>query len=367
MSSYVPLTRRPSTRPPAPTSAQRRRSPERVLLKESRGSILQAKLTVGGSTDPLEREADAVADQVVRDTSVDVPAPAALSPAPGLQRSCLACGRRDGEENELQRSCAACSEADDARLARREAARGSGAPPKVMRAPHSAADVSGASHDGASSPERTPRSNDAIEAAPDLELEIAAVRRSGGSPLDPSARASFEPRFGRDLSNVRIHDDAAGADLARRLHARAFTVGNDLFSAPGALRSRSQAGRWLLAHELTHVVQQSSIPGRQAPSLVQRAALTAPAPESAAPASASPPAPDRFASCDAKYRDLFEQAFTLAEPAAARAHERSNKALGAENRQDSEAKDVAATREAFSLFFGDAALRDEPRRSAALT
>jgi hypothetical protein len=68
----------------------------------------------------------------------------------------------------------------------------------------------------------------------------------------------MEGCFGVDLSAVRIHTDGAAAALNRAVRAEAFTTGTDVFFAPGRYDPSSSAGRGLLAHELTHVVQQSS-------------------------------------------------------------------------------------------------------------
>lgn len=91
--------------------------------------------------------------------------------------------------------------------------------------------------------------------------------QTGGSPLKDSSRAFFEPRFGRDFSGVRIHQDARSATAASSLNARAFTVGDNIYFGQGEYASETAAGRKLLAHELTHVVQQ-----RQgiAPAVIQR-------------------------------------------------------------------------------------------------
>jgi hypothetical protein len=90
---------------------------------------------------------------------------------------------------------------------------------------------------------------------PDVESGICSLQ-TGGEPLAESARAFFEPRFGRDLSDVRVHTDARAAHVARSVHARAFTLGSNVAFAQGEYAPRSPDGRELLAHELTHVVQQ---------------------------------------------------------------------------------------------------------------
>jgi hypothetical protein len=89
------------------------------------------------------------------------------------------------------------------------------------------------------------------------ELSILSLK-GAGSPLPSSERSFFEPRFGRDFSRVRLHADGQADSMAKSIQARAFTVGRDIFFGQGEYRSGSSEGRDLLAHELTHVVQQAS-------------------------------------------------------------------------------------------------------------
>ena len=89
---------------------------------------------------------------------------------------------------------------------------------------------------------------------------MTEVLGSPGHALDASSRAYFEPRFGRDLAGVRIHSDARAAASARSVNALAYTSGQHIAFAAGAYAPTSAAGRRLLAHELTHTVQQSSAP-----------------------------------------------------------------------------------------------------------
>lgn len=83
------------------------------------------------------------------------------------------------------------------------------------------------------------------------------VLRSPGHPLDAGTRSFMEPRFGHDFSGVRIHSDEHAAESARSVNARAYTVGQDVVFGAGQYAPGSMAGKRLLAHELTHVVQQS--------------------------------------------------------------------------------------------------------------
>lgn len=79
---------------------------------------------------------------------------------------------------------------------------------------------------------------------------------TGGSPLPKETRAEMEGVFGTDFGNVRIHDDAQAARMNQGLNAKAFTHGSDIYFNQGAYRPFSRSGKHLLAHELTHVVQQ---------------------------------------------------------------------------------------------------------------
>ena len=88
---------------------------------------------------------------------------------------------------------------------------------------------------------------------------VHEVLRSPGQPLDTDTRAFMEPRFGHDFSHVRVHTDARAAESARAVNALAYTVGRDVIFAAGQYMPGVSAGRGLLAHELTHVVQQRSV------------------------------------------------------------------------------------------------------------
>jgi hypothetical protein len=187
-----------------------RRTPEvRHIL---RAPQLQTKLKIGAVDDPAEREADRVADQVMRMPARDFvgegPPPArpgtAISPVrlTGIQRMCPAC------EHEAQRK-----------------------------------ENGGAGREGGS-------------AAPETEARVAAL--GSGAPLPASERTFFEPRFGRSLANVRVHSGGAADEAARAVNARAFTLGDDITFAAGELRPGTLDGRRLIAHELTHTLQQGA-------------------------------------------------------------------------------------------------------------
>ncbi len=97
----------------------------------------------------------------------------------------------------------------------------------------------------------------------------AAQPAAGGQPLSAELRQFMEPRFGADFSAVRLHTDARAAQLNQQLQARAFTVGNQIHFAAGQFSPETGEGRELIAHELTHTIQQGA--ARQTPPL-QRSA-----------------------------------------------------------------------------------------------
>lgn len=189
--------------------------------------FVQTKLTIGQPGDRYEQEADRVADQVMR---MSDPMRTAVTPVRQLsiQRLCPEC------EEELQRQPQK-SEEDDEKKKRLQM--------KPISAPNR-------------------------DESPDLEARITSLKQSGGRPLSASERAFLEPRFGQDFSRVRIHSDAQAAEMAQAVNARAFTVGRDVVFGAGQYQPSAPEGKRLLAHELTHVVQQSgqvSLPPTNSP------------------------------------------------------------------------------------------------------
>jgi len=105
---------------------------------------------------------------------------------------------------------------------------------------------------------------------PTIASQIASYVHSlqgSGQPIPQNIRAFFEPRFGADLGQVRLHTDSTAALLAGLLNAKAFTVGRDILFGEGAYSPDTPAGRSLLAHELVHTIQQQG--GRSRPSAVK--------------------------------------------------------------------------------------------------
>jgi hypothetical protein len=96
---------------------------------------------------------------------------------------------------------------------------------------------------------------------PEMVQEVLQ-RKGSGAPLPDAARAPLEQHFGANLGDVRVHDGDDAAALNREVEAEAFTVGNDVFFAEGKYAPHSVEGRALLAHELTHVGQQTGFGGQ---------------------------------------------------------------------------------------------------------
>jgi uncharacterized protein DUF4157 len=186
-----------------------------------------SSIRIGPHDDDFEREADAVADRVMRMPSGEASLRAA---APALQRKCAACEEEDDEQV----------------LQTKRASAGSESPGAV--------------------------------AAPVATTHVRAALDTPGHPLTPDTRAFFEPRFGADFSDVRLHSDAQAHQSAREVNARAFTVGRDIVFGRGEFSPDTSDGRRLIAHELAHVVQQS---GPASSSRLQRqGAPTPPCPQS---------------------------------------------------------------------------------------
>jgi hypothetical protein len=127
--------------------------------------------------------------------------------------------------------------------------------------------------------------------SPDFESRINRLE-GGGEPLPKSVRTFFEPRFGHDFSQVRVHANVEAANMAQSVNARAFTVGSDVVFGAGRFAPKAPEGQKLLAHELSHVVQQGGVRvGRRA---LQCAPEQPPVPLEEAEAKRIPPA-DRHA------------------------------------------------------------------------
>lgn len=205
---------------------------------------IQTKLTLGPVGDRYEQEADSVAKQVVQ----QVNAPSAGQQAnPSVQRQ----APPEEEEKVAMKPLAetihraAAPEEEEMAQAKRVANRiqRQGAPEEEEMAQAKPA---------------IQRTSSAEGGEVDGNIESAIQRaRGNGSPLGEGVRAPMESAFGADFGGVNIHTGKEADSLNQSLQARAFTTGKDIFFRQGEYNPESSGGKELLAHELTHVVQQT--------------------------------------------------------------------------------------------------------------
>ena len=162
--------------------------------------ILQHKLEIGQPNDPYEKEADRVADQVMR------------MPEPEIQRKCGSCE----QEEKIQQK------------------------PLVQRSVATGGNKS---------------------VSPGISSKIASTRGSGSS-LPKATQQEMGSKIGADFSGVKIHTDNTAVQLSQDLGAKAFTVGNDIYFNKGQYNPTSGDGKRLMAHELVHTVQQTTTKGK---------------------------------------------------------------------------------------------------------
>ena len=232
---------RPAGRPAATPGAAAQPKPAAAaggLAPGATPAYLQAKLAVSQPRDAAEQEADQTARALVQD----------------LQPGAVPQPLQAGAPTRLFRQ--ARPAAPVANVVQTPAAQNS--PAKTPTAQTSAA----------TPPPAQPR-----DAPAAVEQQVADRRaRSAGQAMPPALQHSLGQRLGADLSAVRLHNDADAAALCAQMQARAFTVGSDIYFAAGAYDPTSAAGVELIAHELTHVLQQgaaATVPA-DAPQALQR-------------------------------------------------------------------------------------------------
>jgi len=243
---------------------------QRLLVSRA----VQAKLTVNPPDDQYEREADRVAEAVARAPDIPVQRqeeeeeelyakPASDAPRLAVQR------QEQEEEEELYAKPAS----DAPRLAVQRQEQEEEEEEELYAKPASDAPRLAVQRQEEEEEEEVyakPAGGRRPVASADLESRVAA-QRGRGRPLGKSARASLEPRLAIDLGDVRIHADAEADELSQQLDARAFTTGTDVFFRSGDYQPGTTEGQKLLAHELTHVAQQSE--GTPAPAARNTAPL----------------------------------------------------------------------------------------------
>jgi hypothetical protein len=200
----------------------------------SRRTPVQAKLNIGEPDDKYEKEADSIAPKVVQQINSS-PQHNAVPTQEGKEDSLQL--KRSPKISKLQRQ--ASVEEEDEELQRS---------PLMQRREK----IGGG------------------EASEDLESSIQSAR-GGGQSLDSNLQVKMGQAMGADFSRVKVHTDARSDQLNRSIQAKAFTTGQDVFFRQGAYQPSSRSGQELIAHELTHVVQQNGgTVQRQASRVIQR-------------------------------------------------------------------------------------------------
>ncbi|MEM9488961.1 MAG: DUF4157 domain-containing protein [Myxococcota bacterium] len=222
--------------------------------------------------DSAEVEADAVADQVVQMPEPQTALARRAADGIGIQRKCEDCqeeAARQVEESDDEQ-ISRMPEDDDkemvsAKAEEEEAARMAADEEEVTRMAADEEEMTRMATDEEEVTRMAMDEDDTVSAKAEtgaqsrvssgVESQVRTLN-SAGAPLSDETRKFFEPRFGADFSGVRIHNGSQAAGVARQLNARAFTVGNHITFGAGQYSPSSSDGRRLIAHELTHVLQQ---------------------------------------------------------------------------------------------------------------
>lgn len=225
---------------------------------------IQRKLTIGAADDPLEVEADRMADRVMR------------MPETFVQRKCNACEKEEQTSiqrkpsNDTAQEATSQKAAPHASFLQRRLAMVSINDPTEKSTAFDQGNTNKTIHAIPQTPfiqakctacedeeqmQRKPESTNAPSEGSSLETSLYASK-GNGTPLADPIRSFMEHRIGSDFSHVRVHQDATAQQMSDAIQAQAFTHGSDIYFNTGKYNPDSSEGKHLLAHELTHVVQQ---------------------------------------------------------------------------------------------------------------
>jgi len=191
-----------------PSSNNRIRHSTPFFSKGGDNSFFQTKLTIGQPGDKYELEADAMADQVVRQSNT-----------PSVQQKCSACEQDDGAVLPKLQRMGEMGEEEDMQM--------------------------------------KSENGEPATASEELSSQLNSSK-GGGHTLPDNTRSEMESSFGVDFSNVKVHTGQQAVQMNQNLNAQAFTHGNNVYFNQGKYSPDTSSGRHLLAHELTHVVQQGA-------------------------------------------------------------------------------------------------------------
>ncbi|NOG84223.1 MAG: DUF4157 domain-containing protein [Candidatus Scalindua sp. AMX11] len=229
---------------------------------------IQKKLKIGKPGDKYEQEADRIVDQVMR--------------MPDLEKKVSISNKANTNKAQIQRTCAECKEEEEEEAIQTKPIAGQITPlvqrQEEMEEEEEEETLQTKPLGDQTTPliqrqteldEEEEENEDFVQARHEytgsqvVSADIASgVRTLGGQgrPLDAVTRAYFEPRFGHELGQVRVHAGSNASTLVRSVRAKAFTFGRHIVFGSGQLSPGSHEGRKLLAHELTHVIQQGRAP-----------------------------------------------------------------------------------------------------------
>lgn len=245
------------------------------------GGSIQAKLTVGAPNDKFEVEADAMADQVMR-----MPAPTSfgegfaqsppnnsISSLPAVQKKCAACENESLEKEESIAPALQMKEivhqasGDDINIQSKSTdSFASSSRPSETKKMSSTIQPN---RDSGRRINRKVEEEDLIQKTEnqtsgrgppqgDFSSKLNQTKGSG-QPLDSATNSFMSNRFGADFSNVRIHDNSTAASMSDSISAKAFTHQNNIYFNQGQYQPSTSSGKHLLAHELTHTIQQGAV------------------------------------------------------------------------------------------------------------
>ncbi len=207
-------------------AVKRHFSSQRGFSAEAQRYPIQAKLKIGQPGDKYEQEADRVAEQVMRMPESQCP-----ECEEEISRKAVSIQRlAQSTDHKIQSQCTECEE-------------------EIQRKPIEEEEEEEELLQAKEVSDRTP------EVSQTIGTQINSIRGSG-QPLSGSVRSFFEPRFGHDFSQVRVYTDAQAVESAHAVNAHAFTVGRDIIFGAGTFAPETSKGRFLLAHELSHTIQQ---------------------------------------------------------------------------------------------------------------
>jgi Domain of unknown function (DUF4157) len=225
-----------------------------VSVQARRLPVIQTKLAIGQPGDKYEQEADRVADQIMR-----MPEPGSIAwritnpgKTPSIQRVCSEC------QDEVQRQP----------VEGEEVLRANSLTIQTTSLAQRQVDLT-EEEEEEQMVQTKQRLGQIPSVTPILEARLNANKGSG-EPLPEETRSFMESRFGHDFRQVRVHTDAEAVQMNRELNAEAFTNSQDVYFGTGKYNPDSNKGKRLLAHELTHVVQQTQ---NQAEPMLMRSPL----------------------------------------------------------------------------------------------